>query len=215
MKKILFIVVALISCQTEEVLFNVETKVVPADSGQTNPNKVKVFLGEQILIEAIPNLGYSFHKWTMDESSEKILFDSITKNEISLIVDSDLSLIANFRSKTKISDKAFENVLVQLGIDDIIDGFVNTQKCETITTLDLSNKGIQNIQGIEAFKNLRILNLNNNYLENIVDFSSNNNLKFINLSNNINISCVKVWTSYDSNNVEIIVDNNINISTNC
>ena len=215
MKKILLILLILISCQTEEVLFNVETKVIPADSGQTNPNKVKVFLGEQILIQAIPNLGYSFHKWTMDDSSEKILFDSITKNEISLIVDSDLSLIANFRSKTIISDKAFENVLVELGIDDVVDGFVNTQKCETITTLDLSDKGIQNIQGIEAFKNLRILNLNNNYLENIVDFSSNNNLKYINLSNNINISCVKVWTNYNSNNVEIIVDNNINISTSC
>ena len=215
MKKILLILLILISCQTEEVLFNVETKVIPADSGQTNPNKVKVFLGEQILIQAIPNLGYSFHKWTMDDSSEKILFDSITKNEISLIVDSDLSLIANFRSKTKILDKAFENVLVELGIDDVVDGFVNTQKCETITTLDLIDKGIQNIQGIEAFKNLRILNLNNNYLENIVDFSSNNNLKYINLSNNINISCVKVWTNYNSNNVEIIVDNNINISTSC
>ena len=215
MKKLVLILLTLISCQTEEVLFNVETKVLPADSGQTNPNKVKVFLGEQILIQAIPNLGYSFHKWTMDDNSEKILFDSITKNEISLIVDSDLSLIANFRSKTIISDKAFENALVELGIDDVVDGFVNTQKCETITTLDLSDKGIENIQGIEAFKNLRILNLNNNYLENIVDFSSNNNLKHINLSNNINISCVKVWTNYNSNNVEIIVDNNINISTSC
>ena len=66
MKKILLILLILISCQTEEVLFNVETKVIPADSGQTNPNKVKVFLGEQILIQAIPNLGYSFHKWTVN-----------------------------------------------------------------------------------------------------------------------------------------------------
>ncbi len=60
---------------------------------------------------------------------------------------------------TQIPDSNFEKGIIELGIDDIEDGRVLTTSAESVTTLKLEHKRIQNISGIEAFKNVTFLSL--------------------------------------------------------
>ena len=60
---------------------------------------------------------------------------------------------------TQIPDVKFETGLIELGLDDVIDGRVLTSRVSQTVTLKLEHKRIQNISGIEAFTNLEFLSL--------------------------------------------------------
>jgi trimeric autotransporter adhesin len=109
---------------------------------------------------------------------------------------------------TNIPDTAFEQALIDLGYDDIIDGSVVTSNIINVDTLilrDLNNSSvsfnIQSLEGIEAFINLTYLNCYNNLIENL-DMSQNtaltelfcinNQLTSIDLSNNPNLISLNV-----------------------
>ncbi len=187
MKNIIFYILvlfSLISCKSDEVLFTLNTEVNPADSGSITPKSGSVWLGDQIKLNAIPNTGYSFDYWTSSDSFSEILYDSINSSSISVIVNSDLTIVANFLPKTQLNDSSFEKYLIEIGIDDVLDGFVDTKKCLAITSMDLSDKNIRDLTGINIFKNLKVLLLNNNFLENI-DLSQNIKLEILNISNNL------------------------------
>lgn len=68
---------------------------------------------------------------------------------------------------TAIPDSNFEQALIDLGIDDVLDGGVLTASVENITYLDVNNRNISDLTGIEAFISLRSLFASNNYLETI------------------------------------------------
>lgn len=89
----------------------------------------------------------------------------------------------SFAQTTYIQDSAFEQALIDLGIDSdgIINGSVATADIEAITSLDISNRNIQLIAGIEDFINLQELYCQNN---DIIDVyvSQNNKLKILNCS---------------------------------
>ncbi|WP_075343817.1 hypothetical protein [Tenacibaculum agarivorans] len=106
---------------------------------------------------------------------------------------------------TQIPDANFEAELNTLGYDDIVnDGKVPTALIEVVTSLDVSNKNIVDLTGIEDFTSLVTLNCadnnlttvdvsNNTALETInaldnqitsIDISQNTSLKSINLGNN-------------------------------
>jgi len=187
MKNIKFYILVLfflMSCKSDEVLFNLTTEVNPADSGSITPKSGSVWLGDQIKLNAIPNTGYSFDHWTSGDSSSEILYDSINSSSISVIVNSDLTITANFLPKTQLNDSSFEKYLIEIGVDDILDGFVDTKKCLSITSMDLSDKNIRDLTGINIFKNLEVLLLDNNFLEDI-DLSKNIKLEILSISNNL------------------------------
>ena len=84
----------------------------------------------------------------------------------------------------------------------------------TISKLDLSNRGIKNISGLEHFKGLHVLNLTNNEIEDISSLSQIDDLWEIYLNNNRikNIDVLSLFPNIfyieaDSNNIE-----NINFS---
>ena len=77
--------------------------------------------------------------------------------------------------KTYIPDDHFEQALIDLGYDDQLDNYVSTQVISRIEELDVSNRNIQDLSGIEDFVSLQRLICNQN------------NLKNINLSNNPHI----------------------------
>lgn len=83
-----------------------------------------------------------------------------------------LSVIAVFmfislHSQTvKIPDKNFEKALISLGIDSdkTINGKVLRRDILQVQHLDLYNKKIRNLKGIEAFTSLTFLDCRGNYL---------------------------------------------------
>ena len=186
MRNIVFYIIVLftlISCKSDEVLFTLTTEVSPTDSGSISPKSGSVWLGDQINLNAIPNTGFSFLHWTSGDSSSEIIYDSINSTSISIIINSDLTITANFLPKTQLNDSSFEKYLIEIGIDDILDGFVDTKKCLSVTSMDLSNKNIRDLTGLNVFKNLKVLVADNNFLENI-DLSQNDKLEILSLSNN-------------------------------
>lgn len=126
---------------------------------------------------------------------------------------------------TYVPDDNFEQALIDLTLDDVLDNLVLTENIEAITALDVSNSNIEDLTGIQDFTGLLTLNFNTNTIE-TVDISnlvaltnldaSNNNLERIDLSNNPNLITVNV----SSNNlVELDVSNNtfltnLNCATN-
>lgn len=101
-----------------------------------------------------------------------------------------------FAQFTAIPDSNFEQALIDLGLDDVIDGQVATANIIDVEELELSNLGINNLTGIEAFNSLIDLFIDSNGISNI-DLSQNvalqlliidnNPLSTIDISNNINL----------------------------
>jgi hypothetical protein len=83
----------------------------------------------------------------------------------------------------KIPDNHFFNALVELGIDKNNDGIINRSEAEAITLLELEQKNISNMSGIEAFINLELLNCSNNLLTSL-DVSNNTALIFLSVASN-------------------------------
>lgn len=76
-----------------------------------------------------------------------------------------IKLASNF---THIPDAAFEQRLIDLGLDDVLDGYVQTSNINDVTQLDVSNRNISDLTGIEDFASLISLNCSNNQLTSLV-----------------------------------------------
>lgn len=104
-----------------------------------------------------------------------------------------------------IPDTQFENALIELGIDDENDNYVQKSAIEQLTELNLQNQSIQNLSGIEEFLSLRVLDasqnnieklylnpltqleslsLYNNKLQGLIDLSGLPNLNYLNVACN-------------------------------
>jgi len=83
-----------------------------------------------------------------------------------------------------IPDVNFELALIQLGYDtNGLTGNILQGEAEAVTTLDVNNKSIFNLQGIEGFVNLITLNCYGNNLSNL-DISNNHILEDLDCSDN-------------------------------
>lgn len=106
---------------------------------------------------------------------------------------------------TYVPDNNFEQALINLGYDDVLDDYVATNKLEEISELSLINLNISNLTGLEAMPKLRILLVENDEvpvkIENI-DLSKNVNLErlllyqtlleSIDVRNNINLKILDI-----------------------
>ncbi len=82
------------------------------------------------------------------------------------------------RNSTYITDENFENALISLGYDDIVDMNVLTANISGITTLNLFKKSIRDMTGIQDFTSLEELACGYNSLTTI-DVSQNTALKVL------------------------------------
>jgi hypothetical protein len=80
--------------------------------------------------------------------------------------------------RTPIPDANFEAALVDLNLDDEVDGSVLTSRIVGVQNLDLEGRGISNLSGIEDFEALIDLNVRANSLR-LLNISSNTNLLFV------------------------------------
>lgn len=85
---------------------------------------------------------------------------------------------------TYIPDNNFEKALAAItGQPDNNDGYILTSSIDTITSLDISGKDIQDLSGIEDFLALQNLNASNNRIDSL-DLSSNTSLAALDVSSN-------------------------------
>ena len=82
-----------------------------------------------------------------------------------------------------IPDKTFLNALIARGVDTNRDSLISYSEAEAVITLDFFNKGIADLTGISAFKNLIELQCWGNQLTSL-DISNNTKLIALDLGNN-------------------------------
>jgi len=83
-----------------------------------------------------------------------------------------------YAQQTYVPDDNFEQALIDLGYDDVLDDYVITDSINTVTTLDVSNDSISDLTGIEDFTALTELRCYINQLTNL-DVSSNTALTYL------------------------------------
>jgi len=93
--------------------------------------------------------------------------------------------------EVNIPDNNFESTLIQLGYDDVMDGVVLSTNISNVDSLDLGNKGIYDLTGIEGFTSLKILLCNNNPFQ-LLDLTSNTALEKLNFGNNSSLSNLNI-----------------------
>lgn len=84
---------------------------------------------------------------------------------------------------TAIPDSNFEQALIDLGIDNLLDGQISNIDAQNVNTLNLRQKNIADLTGIEAFSNLYELICDGNELTSL-DLSQNNFLFTLECSSN-------------------------------
>ncbi|WP_053989928.1 T9SS type A sorting domain-containing protein [Mangrovimonas sp. TPBH4] len=84
---------------------------------------------------------------------------------------------------TYIPDNNFEQALIELGFDDIMDNQVLTENISSITFLSVQNKSISDLTGIEDFTSFVEFMCSNNNLESL-DLSQNTAIKYLYFTGN-------------------------------
>jgi hypothetical protein len=92
--------------------------------------------------------------------------------------------IKSLSQTTPVPDPAFEAKLISLGIDtNGMNGNILNSDAEGVTNLNVSNSGISNLAGIEAFVDLLMLDCEDNTISTL-DLSFNTMLTFLDCNNN-------------------------------
>ena len=107
---------------------------------------------------------------------------------------------------TDIPDSDFEQRLIDLGLDDVIDGQVLTANINTVTSFTINSSGYNpsNLSGIEDFSALETLIVTGRPALTTLDLSNNINLINVDLSGNFNLNPVlNLSNSPNLNNLDI------------
>ena len=98
------------------------------------------------------------------------------------VVSTPPPTLSSLPEYVSVSDSRFEQALIDRGLDFVLDGRIKTASVAGISELVITNRlGITNLDGIEAFQNLRKLQV------------EHNNLTSVNLSKNINLTWISLW----------------------
>ena len=101
-----------------------------------------------------------------------------------------ISLVATAQT-TAIPDANFEQALINLGYDNVIDGGVLTANISGLISLDVNTQSISDLTGIEDFTALEVLNCYDNQLTSL-DVSQNTALTYLNCSENDELTSIDV-----------------------
>lgn len=142
--------------------YEITATAIPAGGGNIVGDGQYLF-NEQCTLIATSSSGYGFINWT--ENGAVVA----TNSNYSFTVIGDRSLEANFAEVTLIPDPNFEQALIDLGIDSdtTINGRVFTADIESITSLNVADKNISDLTGINDFSSLTSLDCENNNLNSL------------------------------------------------
>ena len=113
----------------------------------------------------------------------------IEEEEVATEVDNNYKPVVNEETgetveRTYVPDDNFEQTLIDLGYDDTLDDYVNTENIKTIENLDVSEKNITDLTGIEDAINLINLNAQRNQISGNLNFSFNPKVETVDLAYN-------------------------------
>lgn len=116
------------------------------------------------------------------------------------IIDTQTIFNEDCSAQTYVPDDNFEQALIDLGYDIVLDDYVFTTNISSLTTLNLHNKGINDLTGIEDFlaletltitaNNLTTINLSNNLALETLECSANQ-LTSLDISQNLDLTVLK------------------------
>ena len=213
----------------------------------TNTNKVE-FIFENIQLADSTSNEPASHGWLfykIKPKSNAVIGDNFDTTA-NIYFDYNAPVITNtyntaVSTETTISDNNFEMALINAGLDKgIPDNKVFTNNVNVISNLDISNKNISDLTGLEDFTALTTLNVSNNLLTNLdvsahtlltsLDIQSNpltalnvkngNNTLFtlFNAINNPNLTCIEVdnatWSANNWTNIDT-TSNFVNNQAEC
>jgi len=119
-----------------------------------------------------------------------------------------------FGQQTYVPDNNFEQELINLGYDNVLDDYVTTANINTVTSLHVDNDSIADLTGIEGFVALIDLNCQSNQLTSL-DLSTNTALQHLhcdyNQLTNLNVSNNTALTYLDCGGNLLT---NLNVSNN-
>lgn len=116
---------------------------------------------------------------------------------------------------TQIPDANFEDKLIALSIDtDGKNGVVLNSSIATVTSLDVSNSSILDLEGIQGFLALTTLNCSGNLLKKI-DLSKSTAFSTLDCSTNPDLICIQVADVAAAANWTTIKDAIANFNTDC
>ena len=125
--------------------------------------------------------------------------------------------VIGYSQYTSIPDQNFEQALIDLGYDNIIDGQVFSSLISSMTSLDIDGLNISDLTGIEDFTALTFLYCNDNQLT-ILDLTNNTALNRLYCHNNqltsLNVSNDRVLTRlhcYNNQLTSLDVSNNTSL----
>ncbi|WP_163411328.1 leucine-rich repeat domain-containing protein [Flavobacterium ajazii] len=146
------------------------------NSKNTSLSKYSLYLGGNVALSCI----------TVDDAAFSNQNWSTNKDFTAIYSSYDCSSI------TQIPDTKFEEKLIALGIDtDGKNGLVLNSSITSLTTLNVSNSSITDLEGLEGFIALKTLNCSNNLLSGI-DISKNPALTSLDCSGNTTLTCIQV-----------------------
>ena len=138
------------------------------------------------------------------------------KTKLLLLLSLFITMIITSQT-TLIPDDNFEQTLIDLGYDDVLDNYILTSNIDQVTELNIQSKQIVDLTGISGFKNLETLYCGYNQILNL-DLSDNVKLKKLDCSYNLidelsiinNIALIEL--NADNNElVSLDLSNNVNI----
>lgn len=127
---------------------------------------------------------------------------------ILLLASCFLFISESFGQKTYIPDDGFEEALIFVGLDNVLDDSVTTSTIDTLTFLNIEPFGVVDLTGIEDFTALKGLACVNNDIQQI-DLSNNVFMEFLIFENN-NVTSLDVTNC--PNLKQVFGDNN-NLTT--
>jgi hypothetical protein len=123
--------------------------------------------------------------------SSQAMINQFWYKDISAVYSRDCSFV-KFLEMTYIPDDNFEKVLTDLGYEiGTPNDSIPTKNLETVTSLDISDKNIFDLTGIEDFKSLIELDCSGNPISSI-DISKNIKLEILNCYNNFNLESLDI-----------------------
>lgn len=136
---------------------------------------------------------------------------------ITFLLTLSLCALFTFSQNTAIPDSNFEQALIDLGYDSILDGQVLTANISNVVELNIENKNIADLKGIQDFTLLRRLYCQGNALT-FLPINNNTELRTVNCNNNLiislnisNLLLLKKFFCNNNNLSSINISNNVNL----
>ncbi len=161
--------------------------------------------------------------WVYDDTSGAVLIQNFLMGGDSnarpqIVYDDELYFTVDFPAnygvelwsytdpsiKTYVPDDAFEQHIINMGRDNVLDDYVSTGSINSLSSLTIGNSNIVDYTGLEGFKTLKSFSYNS-FAGASLDFSKNTNLQTIIVLNSPNLTNITIQPNTGSNLTTFVI----------